>query len=251
MRLKSEDLPISDVVEGIEMFESIIDEAFLAESPDEILIRAYFSMIEILKLYTGTGRNAVAFSEFFYFRYVKKYLEEALKISFSIRNVEKGKSKFFSAKYRGIQLILCSDISIKKAEISKRPDIFIGIQKTKDTIYPIAIFEIKLHLEEKDIQNLKERFFNMNQEIMLKFPELKNEGLPLFVWLYLRYGKYENEDFDDLIADFIKVNNYRIMVNEITKWTEKEYESEIIPKGTKINQIMQEIVKKINNSQKI
>ena len=46
-------------------FESIIDDAYDSKLPDDILIRAYFSIIELLKKYTGAGRNVVGFSEFF------------------------------------------------------------------------------------------------------------------------------------------------------------------------------------------
>ena len=65
---------IPKIKEIFKILESIIDDAYDSELPDDILIRAYFTIIELLQNYTGTGRNVVKFSEFFYVRYIKKYL---------------------------------------------------------------------------------------------------------------------------------------------------------------------------------
>lgn len=195
-------IPINKMREAFEMFESVISEAYNSKLPDDILIRAYFSIIELLKEFTGAGRNVVGFSEFFYIRYVKKYLEEKLCTKFKEKELERGKSKIFSAVYEGKQLILSSDISVKEAGFQERPDLFIGIQKEKETIHPIAIFEIKLHQEKGDINRLIERFSKMKDNIIKKFPEMKDDELPYFVWLYLRYEKYENQDFEEELSQF-------------------------------------------------
>ena len=243
-----EKILIPKINDAFNTFESIIDDAYDSKLPDDILIRAYFSIIELLKKYTGAGRNVIGFSEFFYIRYVKKYLEKKLGTKFKEKSVEGGKSKFFLAAYKGKKLILSSDVSVRKAGFSERPDIFIGIQKEKEIIHPIAIFEIKLHQKnEKNINDLIERFSTMKGNIIKSFPELKDDELPYFVWLYLRYERYENQDFDKEISKFKKPDNNFIVVNNIIMWNEDDYESDIEPREGGINLILQKIVRKIEN----
>lgn len=69
---------IPKIDEAFELFESIVDDAIDSSAPDDILIRSYFSIVELLIKLTGTGRHATKFSEFFYVRYIKKYLEKFL-----------------------------------------------------------------------------------------------------------------------------------------------------------------------------
>ena len=47
---------LNKIIEVFEKFESIIDDAYSSKLPDDILIRAYFTIIELLQVYTGTGR---------------------------------------------------------------------------------------------------------------------------------------------------------------------------------------------------
>ncbi len=234
---------LNKIIEVFEKLDSIIDDAYNSKLPDDLLIRAYFSIIELLQMYTGTGRNVMGFSEFFYMRYVKKYLENKLGVRFEEKNVEKRNSKTFSVEFNGKKLILLSDISIKEAGISVRPDIFIGIQTEKDIIHPIAIFEIKLHQEEKDIEILIRRFSEMRVKIKNKFTGMKDDDLPYFVWLYIRYEKYLNQNYEDKIKQFQAIENHYTVINYITEW----YKSNIIPKEGGINIVLQKIVQKIED----
>ena len=234
---------LNKIIEVFKKLDSIIDDAYNSKLPDDLLIRAYFSIIELLQEYTGTGRNVMGFSEFFYMRYVKKYLENKLGVRFEEKNVEKRNSKTFSAEYNGKKLILLSDISIREAGISNRPDIFIGIQTEKDKILPIAIFEIKLHQEKKDIDVLLSRFSEMRVKIKNKFTGMKDDDLPYFVWLYIRYEKYLNQNYEDKIKQFQAIENHYTVINYITEW----YKSNIIPKEGGINIVLQKIVQKIED----
>ena len=233
-------------------FESIIEDALASSCPDDILTRAYFSMIELLKKFTGTGRNVVKFSEFFYVMYVKKYLEEKLsdeklRVKFEEKNTKERRSLFFAFEHNGKKLILKSDLSVKEAGISRRPDIFVGIQEKEDIIRPIAIFEIKLHQSEKSISILIKRFKQIKKSIINKFPEMKENELPCFVWLYLRYEMYLKQDFGRQIKEFRELsrNNHFVVVNSITQWDENKYES-FFEGG--INEILEKIVGKIRAS---
>lgn len=79
-------------------------------------------------------------------------------VKFKEKNTKGTKSLFFTSEHNGKKLILKSDLSVKEAGISIRPDIFIGIQEDENMIRLIAIFEIKLPQSEKSINKLKERF---------------------------------------------------------------------------------------------
>ncbi len=234
---------LNKIIEVFKKLDSIIDDAYNSKLPDDLLIRAYFSIIELLQEYTGTGRNVMGFSEFFYMRYVKKYLENKLGVRFEEKNVEKRNSKTFSAEYNGKKLILLSDISIREAGISNRPDIFIGIQTEKDKILPIAIFEIKLHQEKKDIDVLLSRFSEMRVKIKNKFTGMKDDDLPYFIWLYIRYEKYLNQNYEDKIKQFQAIEKNFTVINYITEW----YKSNIEPKEGGINIVLQKIVQKIED----
>lgn len=231
-------------------FESVIEDAYRSNCPDDILTRAYFSMLELSKKFTGTGRNIVKFSEFFYVRYVKKYLEEKLSdekvsVKFKEKNIKGEKSLFFTSEHNGKKLILKSDLSVKEAGISIRPDIFIGIQENENTIRPIAIFEIKLHQTEKSINKLIERFKRIKKSVFKRFPEMKENELPCFAWLYLRHEMYLKQDFSKQIKEFreLSKSNHFVVVNNITLWDEdNNYESSF---EGEINLILQEIVRKI------
>ncbi len=233
-------------------FESIIEDAYDSSSPDDVLIRAYFSMIELLKKFTGTGRNVVKFSEFFYVMYVKKYLEEnlsdeKLSIKFEEKNTERANSLFFTYGKSGKTLILKSDLSVNEAGISIRPDIFVGIQEKEDIIRPIAIFEIKLHQSKKSIIGLIERFNRIKESVSNRFPGMKENELPYFAWLYLRHEMYLKQDFGEKIKEFRKLSksNHFVVVNNITRWDENNYDSTF---DGGINKILEKIVGKIKAS---
>ncbi|KKK91146.1 hypothetical protein LCGC14_2715900 [marine sediment metagenome] len=234
---------INKIIEVFEKLESIIDDAYNSKLPDDILIRAYFTIIELLQDYTGTGRGVTGFSEFFYVRYIKKYLENKLGVRFEERNVERRNSKTFSAEYNGKKLILSSDKAVKEAGIYIRPDVFIGIQKEKGVIHPLAIFEIKLHQEEKDIEIIIRRFSDLRDKIKNKFTGMKDNDLPYFIWLYLRYEKYLNQNYEDKIKQFQAIENNFTVINYITEW----YKSNIEPREGGINIILQKIIQKIND----
>lgn len=232
---------IPKINEAFELFESVINDAIDSSTPDDILIRSYFSIVELLIKLTGTGRHATKFSEFFYLRYIKKYLEKHLeKLSFTEEKIKGRNSQRFIALYKGKKIILSSDISIKSAGISEFIDIFVGIEKENGIIHPIAIFEIKLHQDKKDLAPLIKRFLKMKDDFSNKFSGYE---LPYFVWLYLRYEKYLKQDYEEEIAQFKSLSkNNLIVVNEITEWTTKSYKNNI--RGG-INSILNEIVKKI------
>ena len=234
---------LNKIVEVFEKLDSIIDDAYNSKLPDDILIRAYFSIIELLQLYTGAGRNVMGFSEFFYVRYIKKYLENKLGIIFEERNFKERNSRTFSADYNGKKLFLSSDTAIKEAGISIRPDVFIGIQVEKDLIHPLAIFEIKLHQEEKDIEKLVRRFSDLRNKIKIKFIGMKDDDLPYFVWLYIRYEKYLNQNYEDKIKQFQAIEKNFTVINYLTDW----YKSDIEPEEGGINIILQKIVLKIKD----
>lgn len=233
-------------------FESVIEDAYASNDPDDVLTRAYFSIIELLQGCTGTGRNVVKFSEFFYVMYVKKYLEEKLKdgklsVKFKEEQTKKSYSLFFTYEKNGKNLILKSDLSVKEAGISRRPDIFVGIQEREDTIRPIAILEIKLHQSEKSINGLIERFKHIKDSIINKFPGMKGNELPYFAWLYLRHEMYLKQDFGDKIKEFreLSKSNHFAVVNNITRWDENNYDSTF---DGEINEILEKIVGKIKAS---
>ncbi len=228
---------LNKIIEVFEKFESIIDDAYSSKLPDDILIRAYFTIIDLLQVYTGAGRNVMGFSEFFYVRYIKKYLENKLGVRFEERN-----DKTFSAEHNGKQLILSSDKAVKEAGISIRPDVFIGIQKEKDLIHPLAIFEIKLHQDEKQIEELLRRFSDLRDKIKNKFIGMKDDDLPYFIWLYLRYEKYLNQNYEDKIKQFQAIENNFTVINYITEG----YKNNIEPREGGINIILQKIIQKIN-----
>ena len=73
---------IPKIDEAFELFESIVDDAIGSSAPDDILIRSYFSIVELLINLTGTAKHATKFSEFFYVRYINKYLETLLKLNY-------------------------------------------------------------------------------------------------------------------------------------------------------------------------
>ena len=157
-------------------------------------------MLELSIKFTCTGRNIVKFSEFFYVMYVKKYLEEKLSeekliVKFKEKNTKGTKSLFFTSEHNGKKLILKSDLSVKEAGIFIRPDIFVGIQEDENTIRPVAIFEIKLHQTEKSINKIIERFKRIKESVLKRFPEMKENELPCFAWLYLRHEMYLKQDF--------------------------------------------------------
>lgn len=234
-------------------FESIIEDAYRSSCPDDVLTRAYFSMIELSIKFTGTGRNIVKFSEFFYLRYIKKYLEEKLSeeeliVKFKEKNTKGKKSLFFTSEYNGKRLILKSDLSVKEAGISIRPDIFVGIQEDENTIRPIAIFEIKLHQTEKSINKLIERFKRIKESVLKRFPKMKENELPCFAWIYLRHEMYLKQDFSKQIEEFreLSKSNHFVVVNNITQWDDENiYKSSF---EGEINVILQEIVRKIKDS---
>lgn len=237
-------------------FESVIEDAYRSSCPDDVLTRAYFSMLELLKKFTGTGRNIVKLSEFFYVRYVIKYFEEKLSeeelvVKFKEKNTKGAKSFFFTSEHIGKKLILKSDLSVKEAGLSIRPDIFVGIQEDENTIRPIAIFEIKLHQTEKSINNLIERFKQIRESILGRFPKMKENELPCFAWLYLRHEKYEKQDFSNQIKEFreLSKSNHFVVVNNITLWDEdNNYKSSF---DGEINLILQEVVRKIKTYNKV
>ena len=232
---------IPKINEVFELFESIIDDAIDSSAPDDILIRSYFSIVELLIKSTCTGKYATKFSEFFYMRYVKKYLETRLeKFSFTEEAIKGRSSPRFAALYKGKKVILSSDIPIQRAGISESPDIFVGIEKENGIIHPIAIFEIKLHQDKSDLATLIKRFLKMKDDFENKFSGYE---LPYFVWLYLRYEKYLKQDYEEEITQFKSLSeNNLIVVNEITEWTTNSYKSNI--KGG-INSILEKIVRKI------
>lgn len=234
---------IHAIKDAFNLFESIIDNAINSATPDDILIRSYFSIIETLKELTGTGRFATKFSEFFYVRYVKKFLETNLeKVSFIEEQTKGGNSLRFIGLYKEKKIILSSDISIKSAGISERPDIFVGIEKENGTIHPLAIFEVKLHQEPKQIADLITRFLKWKDDFVNKFSD---EELPYFVWLYLRYEEYLKQDYEKEIIQFktMSKNNLSI-INEITEWNGNSYINNI--RGD-INSILHKIIEKIEN----
>jgi len=232
---------IPKINEAFELFESIINDAIDSSTPDDILIRSYFSIVELLIKFTCTARHATKFSEFFYVRYVKKYLETYLeKLSFTKEDIKGKNNKRFVALYKRKKVILSSDIPIPSAGISESPDIFVGIEKENGIIHPLAIFEIKLHQDKSQLAPLIKRFLKMRDDFANKFSA--NE-LPYFVWLYLRYEKYLKQDYEEEIAQFKSLSkNNLIVVNEITEWTINSYKSNI--KGG-INSILKKIVRKI------
>ena len=177
-------------------------------------------------------------------RYVKKYLEKHLeKLSFTEEKIKGRNSQRFVALYKGKKIILSSDISIKSAGISEFIDIFVGIEKEDGIIHPLAIFEIKLHQDKKDLAPLIKRFSKMRDDFENKFPGYE---LPYFVWLFLRYEKYLKQDYEEEIAQFKSLSkNNLIVVNEITEWTINYYNNNI--KGG-INSILEKIVRKIENT---
>ncbi|GAH34104.1 unnamed protein product [marine sediment metagenome] len=232
---------IPKINEAFELFESVINDAIDSSTPDDILIRSYFSIVEILIKSTCTGKYATKFSEFFYVRYVKKYLETHLeKFDFTEEAIKGRSSPRFAALYKGKKVILSSDIPIQSAGISESPDIFVGIEKENGIIHPIAIFEIKLHQDKSQLATLIKRFLKMRDDFANKF---SGDELPYFVWLYLRYEKYLKQDYEEEIAQFKSLSkNNLIVVNEITEWTINSYKSNI--KGG-INSILKKIVRKI------
>ena len=237
---------IPKIDEAFELFESIVDDAIDSSSPDDILIRSYFSIVELLIKLTGTAKHATKFSEFFYVRYIKKYLETRLeKFIFTEEAIRGRSSPRFAALYKGKKVILSSDIPIQSAGISESPDIFVGIEKENGIIHPIAIFEIKLHQDKNKKRNqlatLIKRFSKMRDDFENKFSGYE---LPYFVWLYLRYEKYKKQDYEEEIAQFKSLSDHNnlIVVNEITEWTTNSYKSNI--RGG-INSILNKIVKKI------
>jgi len=232
---------ITKINEAFELFESIVNDAIDSSSPDDILIRSYFSIVELLIKFTGTGSHATKFSEFFYVRYVKKYLETHLeKLSLIEEGIKGTYTKRFVALYKGKKLILSSDLPIPSADISEKPDIFVGIEKENGTIHPLAIFEIKLHQDKKDLAPLIKRFLKFKDDFENKFA---GYDIPYFVWLYLRYEKYKKQDYEEEIAQFKSLSKSNLMVvNEITEWTITSYKSNI--RGG-INSILNKIVKKI------
>jgi len=233
---------IPKIDEAFGLFESIVDDAINSSAPDDILIRSYFSIVELLIKFTCTGKYATKFSEFFYVRYVKKYLEKHLeKLCFTEEKIKGRSSPRFAALYKGKKVILSSDIPIPSAGISESPDIFVGIEKENGIIQPIAIFEIKLHQDKSDLAKLIKRFLKMRDDFENKFSGYE---LPYFVWLYLRYEKYLKQDYEEEIAQFksLSKNNNLIVVNEITEWTTNSYKSNI--RGG-INSILNKIVRKI------
>jgi len=246
---------IPQIHESFIKLDSIVEKALESNKPDDILTKAYFLFIHSLKELKGTGRNITALSEFFYVRYVLKYLEKHLGIKFKTQHPKKRKSVYFIASINKNKIFLSSDISIKDAGISKMPDIFVGIKKDEKSIYPIAIFEIKLHQSKKKISNLITRFLNYQDDLKQNKSNLWNEGLPYFIWLYQNYARYEGQNFDEEFLQFRKsIKNSWLLVNEITKWTSDKYENYIkcynkdskVPNGS-INTILKEIAKKIQN----
>jgi len=233
---------IPKINEAFELFESIVNDAIDSSVPDDILIRSYFSIVDLLIKLTGTAKHAAKFSEFFYVRYVKKYLETSLeKLNFIEEGIKGKYTKRFVALYKGKKVILSSDTPIPSAGISEMPDIFVGIEKENGIIHPIAIFEIKLHQDKDQLATLIKRFIKFKDDFSNKFSGYE---LPYFVWLYLRYNKYKNQDYEEEIAQFesLSDDNNLIVVNEITEWTTKSYKNNI--RGG-INSILKKIVKKI------
>jgi len=216
--------------------ESNIDDALESDNPDDILKKAYFLLIDYLKEYTCIGRHATEFSEFFYVRFILKYLEKHLRVKFKPQDFEKRKSVYITASIEGKELILSSDNSFKTAGISINPDIFIGIKTDEQTVYSIAIFEIKLHQNEKNIENLITRFSILQNDLKHRFPNLWNMRLSYMVWLYLRYENYEGQTFEEEFTQFKNsIDNSFLMVNIITEWTNDNYTNKVEPQDGGIN----------------
>jgi len=171
--------------------------------------------------------------------------EGELIVKFKEKNIKGAKSLFFTSEYIRKKLILKSDLSVKEAGISIRPDMFVGIQEDENTIRPIAIFEIKLHQTEKSINKLIERFKRIKESVLKRFPEMKENDFPCFAWLYLRHEMYLKQDFSKQIKEFreLSKNNHFVVVNNITLWDEYNYYESSFE--GEINVILQEVVRKI------
>ena len=112
---------VPQIRDALKKLDSVIKDACSSDEPDDILARAYFSMNEVLRHYVCTANNASKFSEFFYFRYVKYYLEKnlsknGLKVEFKEKQIQNLKSFYFRSERNGKKLILKSDLSIKKGD---------------------------------------------------------------------------------------------------------------------------------------
>ncbi len=229
----------------------ITDEAIKLEKPDNFLINSYFTFRENLKENLGSGANVTAISEFLYFSYVKKYLEQNLLIKFKrIDTKEENKQDFiyyFKANYNQSEVILTSGIRVENnlglklhPNINIEPDIFICIRKG-GKITPVAIFEIKIWQEPSNIKEFIIERFKSIQRHMSK----NNIPLPFFVFLLLGYRVKRKSMIDDLIREFLQISDKcRSIGNRITKWTEKDYNNKI--EGN-IREIMSEIVASLKN----
>lgn len=241
---------VPQIPKAFEIFDSVAKDAYASDDPDDVLARAYFSTVEVLRQYACTGTNAEKFSEFFYFRYVKYYLEkklsnENLKVELKKIDNPRTVTKFFSFEHEGKKLILKSDLPIPEAGLSRKPDIFVGIQENERTIRPIAIFEIKVCLREKAINKLIERFKRLKESVIAKFLDMTEKEMPCFAWLYLNHDLYKkNINFSEKIREFCNLSddNHFVVVHNVTRWDNNNYE----PFFTgKINAIMEKIVRKI------
>ena len=120
--------------------DNIIEKAFEFEDnySDEYLISTHFAFRETFNKAKGTARSVEAFSELWYFLYIKKLLERFLKIEFKPIKTDNSQTVHYhyEVNYTGNKLILSSDLSIEsnfKLKIHNnstfRPDIFIGIKR--------------------------------------------------------------------------------------------------------------------------
>lgn len=240
---------VPQIREAFEIIDSVVKDAYASNDPEDILTRAYFSMLVVLRQYACTGNNIEKFSEFFYFRYVKYYLEkklnnEKLKVELKEKDIAGTITKFFSFEHEGKRLILKSDLPVNEAGISGRPDIFVGIQEEEHTIRPIAIFEVKIaHKKEEPINKLMERFKQLKESVVAKFPDMTEKEMPVFAWLYLNHAMYKNQDFSEKINEFCNLpdGNHFVVVHNVTRW-DNNYERFFTGK---INTIMEKIVEKI------
>ncbi len=241
---------VPQIRDALKILDSVIEDAYSSDEPDDVLARAYFSMIEVLRHYVCTANNAGKFSEFFYFRYVKYYLEKnlsknGLKVEFKEKQIQNLKSSYFRSECNGKKLILKSDLSAKKAGISGRPDIFVGIQEDEHSVRPIAIFEIKVAPKEDiTIMNLIERFKKFKESVIAKFPGMTEKELPYFVWVYLNHALYANVDRRDFIKEFCNLSsdNHCVVIHNVTQWDNNDYKYTFTGE---INTIMEKIVEKI------
>ncbi len=237
---------------------SIVEKTFEFDDDqvDEYLISTHFAFRETFNKTTGTGRGITGFSELWYFLYIKRFLERVLKIEFvPIKKVDaNGVHHHYEANHEGRKLILSSDISVEsnfklKIHHSKiKPDIFIGIKRNDMEIIPVAIFEIKLYLEDSQkVEKVVNRFIEMKSTL-----NASNTHLPFFIFLYLQHSLYKSKikskqnEFNVQLERFKSLfGKEMLMINIISKWEKEDPENEI---DGSVHQIMGKIVSFIKES---